>query len=183
MKKLLFLALLLLIVPTVAGAASGNGATQLLEANYRAVEQMVASIPPSRALNKQKPIIVATVVNVDDLGGSRFGRMLSEQIGTRLTNLGYSVIELKLRDKIFVRQGVGELMLSREVRDISGSQKAQAVVVGTYAESVGGVYPGSSGSVYVTLKIVGVTDNVVISAYDYVLPLDANIRSLLYPIR
>lgn len=182
MKKILFLALFALIVPGAVFAAS-TGATRLLDANYKAVEQLVASIPPTKALSKAKPIIVTTVVNVDDLGASRFGRMLAEQIGTRMTNLGYSVVELKLREKIFVKQGVGELMLSREVKDLSSSQRAQAVVVGTYAESGGGVYPGSGGGVFVTLKIVGVTDNVVIAAHDYVLPLDGNVRSLLYQVK
>lgn len=183
MKKILLLTLFLIAFSGTARAASGNGAARLIEANYNAVEQLIASIPPSRSLSKQKPIIVTTVVNIDDLAGSRFGRMLAEQIGTKMTNIGYAVVELKLREKIFVKKDVGELMLSREVQDLSTSQRAQAVVVGTYTESAGGMYPGSSGSVFVTLKIVRVTDNVVLAAYDYVLPLDANVRSLLYPVR
>lgn len=179
----ILIALLLLLTTLAGGAQAANrGPGKLLEANYQAVEKLVASIAPSRSLSKQKPVIVATVVNVDDLSGSRFGMVLAEQIGTRMTALGYPMIELKLRDKLFVKQGEGELMLSREVKDLSRSQMAQAVVVGTYAESIGGVYPGGGGCVYVTLKIVSVVDNVVLAAHDYVLPLDGNVRSLLHPL-
>ena len=169
----------------VAGsaAADGNAAARLLEANYRAVDQLLASIPSYRALDRRLPIIMSTVVNIDDLKGSRFGRVLAEQIGTRMSQDGYTMVELKLRDKIFVQQGEGELMLSREVKDLSTSQRAQAVVVGTYAESGGGVYSGSRGYVFVTLKIVDVTDDLVLAAHDYILPLDGNVRSLLYASR
>jgi len=89
-----------------------------------------------------------------------------------LTKNGYKVVELKLRDTIFVKQTEGELMLSREIREIGRSHEAQAVLVGTYSES--------RGRVYVTIKLVGATDGIVISAQDYLLPIDANVRSMLW---
>lgn len=147
-------------------------AEALLQANHTAVDQMLASMLPNKGFNKSQPIIVATLVNIDDLKSSRLGRVLSEQIGTKLTKSGYSVIELKLRGNIFVKQSEGEFLLSREVKDITLSHKAQAVVVGTYAES--------RGYVYVTIKMVSANDNQTIAAHDYALPLDANIHSLLW---
>ncbi|KAF0220766.1 MAG: hypothetical protein FD174_1090 [Geobacteraceae bacterium] len=147
-------------------------AEDLLQANHTAVDQLLASMLPNKGFIKSQPIIVATLVNIDDLTSSRLGRVLSEQIGTKLTKSGYSVIELKLRGNIFVKQSEGEFLLSREVKDISLNHKAQAVVVGTYAES--------RGYVYVTVKIVSANDNQTIAAHDYALPLDANIRSLLW---
>lgn len=170
--------LLGLLLTFVSGCASLSGSTQpdgddfFMQANYRAVDQLLAHIPASRALNRQQPIVVASLVNIDDLYSSRLGRTLSEQLATRLTQSGYSVVELKLRDSIFVKQMQGELLLSRELKDITRNHKAQAVLVGTYSEA--------NGQVYLTIKLVGVGDNVVISAQDYLLPLNSSVRSLLW---
>lgn len=174
MRYLLLLALCCLVAgcATYSGSAVRDGEDSLMQANHQAIDQLLGNIPPSRALNKQQPIIVASLVNIDDLNSSRLGRMLSEQLATRLTQSGYAVVELKLRDSIFVKQLQGELLLSREIKDITLTHKAQAVLVGTYAES--------SGQLYLTVKLVGVADNLVISAQDYLLPLNANVRSLLW---
>lgn len=144
----------------------------LMTASYQAVDQLLAAIPAGRRLPMDRPVIVATIVNIDTLAGSRLGRTLSEHLGTRLTKNGYKVVELKLRDTIFVKQTEGELMLSREIREIGRSHEAQAVLVGTYSES--------RGRVYVTVKLVGAADGIVISAQDYLLPIDANVRSMLW---
>jgi len=157
---------------SLAGSPREDHEDLLMQANHRAVDQLLANIAPSHQLNKRQPIIVASLVNIDDLNSSRLGRMLSEQLATRLTQNGYAVVELKLRDSIFVKQLQGELLLSREIKDITLTHKAQAVLVGTYAES--------SGQIYLTIKLVGMADNLVISAQDYLLPLDSNVRSLLW---
>ena len=170
---------LLLALFVLSGCATlyGPGSPEqdsLIQANYRAVDQLLHTVAPGNALNKRQPIIVASLVNIDDLNSSRLGRMLSEQLATRLTQSGYSVVELKLRDSIFVKQLQGELLLSREIKDITLTHKAQAVLVGTYAES--------RGALYLTIKLVTMGDNIVISAQDYVLPLNSNVRSLLWNI-
>lgn len=144
----------------------------LMAASYQAVDQLISAIPAGRRLPKDRAVLVATMVNIDNLTSSRLGRTLSEHLATRLTKNGYKLIELKLRDSIFVKQAEGELMLSREVREIGRNHEAQAILVGTYSES--------RGRVYVTIKLVGAADGIVISAQDYLLPIDANVRSLLW---
>lgn len=62
-------------------------------------------------------------------------------------------------------------MLSREIKDISQNHKAQAVVVGTYADS--------SSAVYVSAKIVSLANNSTMAAFDYVIPGNIDIRYLL----
>jgi TolB-like protein len=63
------------------------------------------------------------------------------------------------------------LLLSREVQDISQTQSAQAVIVGTYT---------SSGKMlYLSLKLVVPEGNVVLAAHDYAMPIDTNIKGLL----
>ncbi|SNB46078.1 FlgO family outer membrane protein [Geobacter sp. DSM 9736] len=152
-------------------AVNRNAADRLVPATHQAVDRLLTSFIPGTSLAANRPVIVATLVNNDDLNGSRFGRLLSEQIGTRLTQKGYPVIELKLREAIFMRQLEGELLLSRNVQDVSLNHSAQAVLVGTYTEA--------RGFVYVTMKIVEPGENKTIAAHDYALPLDRTVRSML----
>jgi TolB-like protein len=144
--------------------------SKFIEANYAAVDRLVES--PSEPLDTRMPMVVATLVSVDDLNASsRLGRAISEQLGSRLVSMGIPVTELKLRGTIFVKQSQGELLLSREVQSIARSHEAQAVLVGTYS--------AARNFVYVNVKIVNVHNNVIIAAHDYVLPLNSEIKALL----
>ncbi len=106
------------------------------------------------------PLIVASFVNVNNLEeSSSFGRILSEQIGSRFVQRGHKVIELKLRqESIFIREGNGEFLLSRDIRELSKTYNAAAVVVGTYAEGV--------DRLYVSARTLRPADNMIISTYD-----------------
>ena len=142
--------------------------TDLVEANRIAADRLLqdALIDPDR------PVLVATVVSVDQLGeSSRLGRTITEQIAGRLVQRGVLVIEPRMRASLAMSPAQGELLLSREVREVSRSHDAQAVLVGTYAVSV--------RSVYVSLKLVHPVGNVVVAAVDYTLPMSDNVRGLL----
>lgn len=173
MRKRILAALLAIAVTGLSGCATAYGdkpvQTNLIATNYQAVDALLAGAN----LDYQKPLLVATLVNVDVLTeSSRLGRLFSEQMTARMARLGYSVKELKLRDNLFMKQSEGELLLSREVRDVSQAHNAQAVVVGTYA--------ASGSMLYVNLKLVNPNGNIVLAGYDYALPMDANIKDLLY---
>ncbi len=174
-----FLFACVLLISTIVGCATGSQlnfedakTSELVMANYDAADKLIQS--STQKLDKNAPIIVATIVDIDNLQrSSRLGRLISEQVGTRLTQLGYSVIELKLRGDIFVKRDQGELLLSREVNEISRAHKAQAVLVGSSAEA--------STHVYINVKIIGTEGNIVISAHNYALPLNANVKELARP--
>ena len=152
--------------PTYERAAQ----SKLIQANHRAADSLLTQGQPS--LEPFKPILTATFVSIDNLNqSSRLGRVISEHVASRFTQRGVPVIEMKMRGTIFVDSGQGELLLSREVQDISQSHKAQAVIVGTYARA--------ERYVYVTAKLVRSVDNTILAAYDYVLPLDSNVSSML----
>jgi TolB-like protein len=141
--------------------------TDLIEANYQAVDVLLAGVQ----LATNEPLLVATLVSLDSLNeSSRLGRLFSEQISSRITAHGYAVEELKLRESLFI-QAEGAMLLSREVRELTQAHRAQAVVVGTYATS--------RNMLYVSLKIVVPNGNVVVAAHDYAMPIDTNIRDLL----
>ena len=142
--------------------------TDLIEANHRAVDALLANAP----LDAQHPVMVATLVQVDRLGeSSRLGRIFSEQIAGRMVQRGVRVVELKLRDSVALQRDQGELLLSREVREVSQSHDAQAVVVGTYA--------ASASALYISLKLVTPAGNTVVAAHNYAVPMDENVRVLL----
>jgi hypothetical protein len=61
-----------------------------------------------------------------------------------------------------MRQGEGELVLTREITEVARVNKAQAVILGSYGVS--------GSSVYVNMKIVQPGSNYVLAAYDFVLP-------------
>jgi TolB-like protein len=144
--------------------------SEFTQANYSAVDRLVTNT--AVPIVKNAPLLVATIVNIDSLGqSSRFGRLISEQIATRLTQLGYSVVEMKLRNDVYIQEGTGELLLSRDVRNLSKTHNAQVVVVGNYAVA--------AGYVYLTLKAVTVADNRVVAAVNYLLPLTDNNRAML----
>lgn len=150
------------------GAQAGGQTVDLVESSYAAADVLLQGPP----LDPSLPVLVATIVNVDRLAEStRLGRLISEQIAGRLAQRGVRVTELKLRETLAMRPGQGELLLSRQLHEVSQAQSAQAVVVGTYATS--------SFAVYVSLKLVNPVGNVVVAAYDYTLPMDSNVRGLL----
>ena len=118
------------------------------------------------------PVLVATVVNVNDLSRSApLGRTLSEQYASQMAALGFNVKEVKLRGDIFVKEGAGELLLSREIKDIARSYNASLVLVGTYSPA--------ANFTYVSLKLVRTEDSRIIRGHDYALSNDRDVQRLL----
>lgn len=151
-------------VPTYEQAA----AQPFIKANRDAAQQLVAGLPPLEI----GPLLVATVVDVNDLRvSSPLGRTLSEQYASAIAAAGVDVREMKLRGDVFVREQTGELLLSREIKDIARTHHARAVLVGTY--SVAGNF------VYVSVKLVRTDTSQILRGYDYALPMDAEVRRLV----
>ena len=84
---------------------------------------------------------------------------------------GFNVKELKLRGDVFVREETGEMMLSREVKDIARAHSAGLVVVGTYSTA--------AQFTYISLKLVRTDTGQILRGHDYALPNDADVSRLL----
>jgi len=141
------------------------GESNLIRGNYAATDVLVTG---GKIAATGGPLLVATVVDIDQLErSSTLGRLISEHVASRLAQKGYIVTELKMRDPVYMRTPEGELMLSREVREISAKHGAQAVAVGTYASDTS----GRNGVVFVSLKLVRPGDNTILGASDYALVL------------
>ncbi|MFN3612570.1 FlgO family outer membrane protein [Tepidimonas sp.] len=139
-----------------------------LQANRDAMAKLLAGLPAADV----SPLLVATIVDVNDLRvSSPLGRTLSEQYSSAAAAAGIDVREMKLRGDVFVREQTGELLLSREIKDIARVHRATAVLVGTY--SVAGQY------VYVNVKLVRSESGQILRGYDYALPMDRDVQRLV----
>lgn len=147
------------------------------QANYRAVAELMQRYGAPASVNNRPeggaaPFIVATVANIDQLEqSSTLGRLISEQVSSRLSQMGHQVVELKLRNGIYMKRNEGEFLLTREIKEVASAHRAQAVVLGTYAES--------ASYIHVSLKLVNPANSMILSAHDYTLPLDRQVRSML----
>lgn len=99
------------------------------------------------------------------------GRTLSEQYASVMSAKGFNVKEIKLRGDVFVKEGAGELLLSREIKDIARSQNATLVLVGTYS--------AAANFTYVSLKLVRTEDSRIVRGHDYALPNDRDVQRML----
>jgi TolB-like protein len=150
------------------GGGAGMPRTSIIAANHHAADMLLQNA----SLDPHHPVLVSTLVNVDRLGeSSRMGRIFSEQIAGRLVQRGLPVTELKMRENLVMQREQGELLLSRELREVSRAHDAQAVVVGTYAVS--------ATVLYVSIKLVKPDGNLVVAAHNYAVPIDENVRALL----
>jgi TolB-like protein len=151
--------------------------SQFTAANYAATDALLKGYAePASASNRSgggsAPFIVTTLAQIDRLDqSSTFGRIVSEQVVSRLTQGGVRVVEMKLRNGIYMKRNEGEFMLTREIREVANAHQAQAVVIGTYAES--------ASLVHVSLKLVDPATSLILAAHDYALPMDRQVRSLL----
>jgi len=141
--------------------------TDVILSSYHAVDSLLTPNVPA-----DSRLLVTTIADINDLANSSpLGRLLGEQLGSRLAQLGYTVLEVKLNKDAVMMSGSGEFALSRAVQEYAQKQGATAVVAGTYA--IG------KDMVYVTLKLLDWRDSRVISAYAYTLPLGSNVQALL----
>ena len=151
--------------PTYEAAARN----ELVSTNYRAADVLLGQL---RNLDNEGPMLVATLVNIDALErSSTLGRLVSEQVAARFAQQGRAMVELKLRHTMYMRRTEGELALTREIAEVARQHNARAILLGSY---------GLSGDmVFVNLKVVQPGNNLVLAAYDYALPLNREVRSLL----
>lgn len=123
-------------------------------------------------LTKDRPIVVATMVSIDDFNkSSTFGRLASQLISNRLSQRGYLVKDVTYMRALTLKPGTGELVLSRDAAQVSASVNAQAVVAGTYAVA--------GREIYLNIRFLKPDDGEILSSADVVIPLDHNTETLV----
>ncbi len=144
----------------------------VLESSYLAGDILAESLEKSN-IPRDQPLLASSLVNIDNLNqSSTFGRLISEQIASRLSQRGYPFVELKLRhDSVFIKEGQGEFLLSRELKNIGEIHDAASVLVGTYAVT--------DNVVFVSVRLVETGDSTVIAGHDYQLYNSGIVEALL----
>lgn len=156
------------LAPDTTQSAAAD--SDLILNSYLAADALLDQVPWLKA--RRQPLLTASFVNVNSLeNSSGMGRMIAEQIASRFAQQGFTMIEVKLRNNLFIKENAGEFVLSRSVKDISENHNVAAVIAGTYV--VG------RRSIYVNARLIRAADSLILAAYDYSLPLGPDTRALL----
>jgi TolB-like protein len=119
------------------------------------------------------PCVATTVVDIDHLEhSSRFGRALSENLGSEIFRQGGKVFEIRSGRAFYIEPGTGEMVLSRSVDELAGSMEARAVLAGTY--SLG------ANSVSVNIRLINLADRSIISVATAEIARTPAIESMLH---
>lgn len=182
MNKIIFLTLLFLTFLAVSPSAyswspvSSQGFVRM-EAfpgiAYQAADALEYNLTTD--ISRTLPIMFSSFVDLSDFQStSVLGRMLGEQIGSRFSQHGYNVIEMRLRtNSLQITPKTGELALSRNMEHIRDSWNAQAVITGTYH-----IFDDKA---VVSARIVSTVDNSIISSHDFSFKLDRYLSTLTTP--
>jgi hypothetical protein len=144
----------------------------LVEQSYTAVESLVAGL--RQPLPQGSLVVVNSLINVGDLGQTLpFGRIVSEQISSAFQNAGYLVTGMEMPTELFTKNDVGVLLLPEKTKEALTNMGAKVVLIGSYA-------PGRN-HVYVSLRVVEIASQTVISSYDYRVSMGPDAKTLATP--
>ena len=146
--------------------------TNLISLSYKIADRLTERAnPPLAPLNPDLPILVTTFVDNNDLEKtSQFGRTMQEHIASRMVQLGYSIKEIKLGNRLLIEPRSGETILSRDLKKLSQTQKAQAILVGTVSYS--------NRTMYISSRLIDPVTANVIASDDYRLCMDDQILAM-----
>jgi len=145
-----------------------GGDVDLVALGDKVAETLIAQpLPPLIPHHAEQPILVATLVNNDKLNDtSSFGRSFQNNIAAGFVSRGFTVKEIKLRRDLLVELHKGEFMLTRNLPEMAGVQRAQAVVVGTYTLA--------NRVLYLSVRLVAPENQSIRSVYEDKIYLDEN---------
>lgn len=149
-------------LPFFLGTSEAPSGPDILNAAYTAGDHLHSQMSGSGVAGY--PMLAASFVDSTDVEkSSDLGRLLSEQVASRLSQLGYSVTELQLRsDQLAVRPEGGVFALSRNVAEINTDVSAYSVLVGTFTVI--------ERQIYVNARVLRASDGVALASSDFILP-------------
>lgn len=135
---------------------------RLVQNSYTAADRLHSQLQGSGVA--EYPMLAATFVNLNDFEeSSALGRLLSEQVASRLSQSGYSVVEVQLRaDQLAVRPREGVFALSREIEALNMDVEAVSILVGTYVVV--------DRQIFVNARVLRTSDGVALASADFSLP-------------
>lgn len=159
--------------PQLPHAVSVNppGGAMLLSGNTMAGDALGEMLLPK--LGSGSAILAASMVDMDNFDkSSAFGRTSMQQVGSRLSQYGFKLLEPRLGATLRFEKRQGEFMLTRDsLRLLMNEHDAHAVLVGTYSES--------KDKIFVSVRVVRLADSAVLGAYEYYLPRNEDVETLM----
>jgi len=143
-------------------ADSANSEPNLMDVSYKAADHLHSQLTGSGVAGY--PMLAAAFVDSADVETTNgIGRLISEQIASRLSQHGYSLAEVQLRaDQLAVRPGGGVFALSRDLTRINADAYAYSILLGTYTVI--------GRQIYVNARVLRSSDGVALASSDFSLP-------------
>jgi hypothetical protein len=127
---------------------------------YRAVDKLVAEVPD---LALGRSVVVGSILDVQRVDKSLpFGSLVADLARSRLVQKGVLVSEMRLRTAVLLDKKQGAVTLSNDRASVVPPPSAAAILTGTFA--------ASDETIFVSLKLVAVSDARIVGAVDFVVP-------------
>ena len=118
------------------------------------------------------PVIVTTFVDLNDLNHtSVLGRLLAEKLIDELSRNGFDVSEIRKARDLFIREQVGETILSRDAAELLQNSDARAILVGTYV--------ATGKALMINSRLLDLHSPRILSSCSYELVMSPEIEALL----
>jgi len=119
-----------------------------------------------------QPIIVTTFVDLNNLDKSSiFGRVLAEELLNELHQAGFTVSEIRKGRDIFIRKELGEMILSRNAREILGKSNARAILAGTYV--------ATAKTIIINARLIDINSPLILSSCSYSLKMNKELKNMI----
>ncbi len=150
-RTIKFLAAMLLLL---CSACAGRTGDDLVKVSYEGADALLSGID----LGRDAVVVYGVFTPVGHVDSSSpFGRIIAEQIASRLVQRGVKVVEVRLREEIALGQG-GPFTLSDDARKVASRVQARAALTGSYATT--------PQYVLLNARLVDVTTGVVLASWD-----------------
>lgn len=140
-------------------------APELINVHYTVADTLRDALGNTPELFEH-PMLMSSFVHLDALEQtSPLGRIIPQQISSRLAQHGVRMVDVRLRTQsLLILKDQGEFALSRELDKINRDVNAFSILTGTYSV----LY----GRIYVTAMILRSSDGTILTSLDYFLPVD-----------
>lgn len=139
----------------------------LIEVNDAAIGKLLLGL--REPLPKGSLLVINSLIDVQNLGQTlAFGRIVSDQLASSLQNSGYLVMGMELPTEVFAKNDAGVLRLADKTKETLNTLGAKALVVGSYA--------AGRDNVYITLRIVDISSQTVISSINYSVAMGPDVK-------
>jgi hypothetical protein len=138
---------------------------------YRAIDRLVAGVPD---LSLGRAVVVGSIVDVQRVDKTMpFGNLVADLARSRLVQKGVPVSEMRLRTAVLLEPKFGAMTLANDRSAVKPPPSASAILTGTYA--------AGDDYIFVSLKLVAVSDARIVGAVDFAVPRHGSELLLIPP--